>query len=116
MFFRIYNNATGHALGIYEGETKAAALDTYARDAGYTSFADACAVTGDDSADDAGLTVDEVIIPDGYTDELATRWMTEAGEAGDLAMVLVCRSALERNPSAMAEVVRCERNARANDE
>lgn len=66
MFFRISNPASGLVLGIYEGDDKADALDTYARDAGYADFAAACAVTGDDPDTDADLKVEEV---DGGGDE-----------------------------------------------
>lgn len=60
MKFQIVNPTTGINLGTYEGATKAEALDAYARDAGYTSFADACEVTGDDPERDAGLRVAEI--------------------------------------------------------
>ena len=59
-FYRICNNASGMVLGVYEGATKADALDEYARDAGYDDFRTACDVTGDDPDDDAGLVVVEV--------------------------------------------------------
>lgn len=59
-YFRITNPASGLVLGVYPGTDKAAALDTYAQDAGYPSFAAACEVTGGDPDDDADLTVTEI--------------------------------------------------------
>jgi hypothetical protein len=58
--FQIVNPGTGIDLGTYEGATKAEALDAYARDAGYESFASACEATGDDPERDADLRVTEV--------------------------------------------------------
>lgn len=66
MFFRISNPASGLDLGVYRGEDKAAALDTYARAAGYADFADACATTGADPDRDADLRVEWV--------DAATAW------------------------------------------
>jgi hypothetical protein len=49
MTFEIVNRTTGHNFGTYEGDTAEQALDAYAMDAGYASFADACEVaSGDD--------------------------------------------------------------------
>ena len=61
--FKITNPATGVNLGTYAGDTKARALDNYAYTAGYADFAAACAETGDDPGDDAGLCVVEVVPP-----------------------------------------------------
>lgn len=58
--FQITNPVTGINLGTYEGATKTEALDAYARDAGYKSFADACEATGDDPERDADLRVTEI--------------------------------------------------------
>lgn len=48
--FNIYNTKSGADLGIYEGTTEQEALDAYANDAGYRSYADLCeeVPTGDD--------------------------------------------------------------------
>lgn len=42
--YEIENTKSGIILGQYEGATEAEALDALARDAGYTDYADMCAV------------------------------------------------------------------------
>ncbi len=47
--FEIINTRSGHSFGTWEAESAEAALDSYASDAGYQDFADACKVaSGDD--------------------------------------------------------------------
>ena len=41
----IENRVSGVELGVYEGETREAALDAMARDAGYRDYAEACEVS-----------------------------------------------------------------------
>jgi hypothetical protein len=60
--YRISSRATGTILGDYRGELIADAIEAYARDAGYRSFADLCAtlgVTDDEATND--LRVVEVV-------------------------------------------------------
>jgi hypothetical protein len=45
-WYRITNNISGHSLGDFDAESAAHALDTMARNAGYTSFADSCEQCG----------------------------------------------------------------------
>jgi len=89
--FRIIQPATGAILGEYAAPTKAAALDAYARDAGYASFRAACDVTGDDPDDDAGLIVREYAPSPGIdrdaVDELAA---ADNPTAGLMAFILNC--------------------------
>lgn len=42
--YLITNTHSGAELGVYEGNTEAEALDAMARDAGYSSYAECCAV------------------------------------------------------------------------
>lgn len=49
--FNITSAASGADLGNYSGETKADALDAMARDAGYSSYAECCEVTGAERGD-----------------------------------------------------------------
>jgi hypothetical protein len=42
------------------------------------------------------------------------KWMVEAGEAGDDAMVETCRRTLDGDPEALAAWCRCEREADAS--
>ena len=56
--YRISNRNSGIVLGIYAGETVAAALDAMARDAGYRDYAAALDVAPGD-----GLTLEEVQKP-----------------------------------------------------
>lgn len=42
--FRIFNVASGHDLGIYEGNTRVEALEAMAKDSGYRDYAHACEV------------------------------------------------------------------------
>ena len=46
--FTITQTVSGAIIGEFQAETEAEALDASARAAGYKSFADQCAVTGDD--------------------------------------------------------------------
>ena len=46
--WKITSDASGADLGVYEGDTAGDALDAMAREAGYGSHSEACAVTGDD--------------------------------------------------------------------
>ena len=49
--FIIESQISGLVAGEYEGNTREEALDAFARDAGYESFADACKITGEDGSD-----------------------------------------------------------------
>lgn len=53
--YQIENTISGVVLGVYEGASKADALDAMARDCGYRDYADCCAV-----ADGAGIVAVEV--------------------------------------------------------
>jgi hypothetical protein len=44
--YRVHNPVTFHEFGLYEASDPDAALDVFARDAGYRDFADACEVAG----------------------------------------------------------------------
>jgi len=61
MLYRIQNTNTAQVLGFYTGATAAEALDAMARDAGYMSHADACAIIETDGRDLAVVTVDVAI-------------------------------------------------------
>lgn len=43
--YLIMNSTSGVVFGIYSGDDESAALDAYARDAGYPDFSAACAVS-----------------------------------------------------------------------
>ena len=45
--YLIENPHSGLSLGVYEGDTKAAALNAMARDAGYADYAEAYEAAGD---------------------------------------------------------------------
>lgn len=47
-YYIITQEVSGHVFGTYQGANEAEALDAYARDAGYSSFAAACADIQDD--------------------------------------------------------------------
>lgn len=47
--FEIVNTKSGANMGTWEAESAEAALDKYAQDAGYESFADACKVASGDN-------------------------------------------------------------------
>ena len=80
--YEISNPASGAFLGRYSGADKAAALDAYARDAGYPDFRAACAVTGDDPDDDAGLVVREVDAPAPTPDHTPGPWSVSRSDNG----------------------------------
>lgn len=46
--WKIVDQSTGRALGVYSGGTADAALDNMARQAGYDDYADLCAAEGRD--------------------------------------------------------------------
>lgn len=48
--YRISSKVSGHVIGVYEGETKADAVDAMARDAGYADTADMNRRTDDDGS------------------------------------------------------------------
>lgn len=49
--FQISNPISGLILGTYDAETREAALEALAKDAGYKSFAESCEVTGEDGSE-----------------------------------------------------------------
>ena len=56
--YSIQSNVTGLHLGTYEADSREAALDAMARDAGYTDYAHACRATCDTLPD---LEVTEIV-------------------------------------------------------
>lgn len=48
--FEISNRNSGLVLGRYDAETEEQALEAMARDAGYSSYAECCEVTGQDES------------------------------------------------------------------
>jgi len=57
--FEIVQTTSGVILGIYEGETAEQALDAMAQDAGYSTYEESLAVTGETREDDT-LVVTEI--------------------------------------------------------
>ena len=61
--YSIQSNVTGLHLGTYEADSREAALDAMARDAGYTDYAHACgnAEPHETEAAAAELTITEIV-------------------------------------------------------
>lgn len=85
--FEISSRSTGLVFGTYEGETATAALETYARDAGYRSFADLAEALGQ-SEDEA--TYDLRVVALG----VSLDGLTPEGVAGLIRTHLVGKAAL----------------------
>jgi hypothetical protein len=83
----ITNRVSGHVLGTYAGDDELGALDAMAREAGYADRGEARRVSF--AAPDA----EELVVEPGVSDEQIATLEREAGEAGDLEQVELCRRA-----------------------
>jgi hypothetical protein len=57
--FEIVNTLSGHSFGVYTGASPEAALDVYAKDAGYIDFADAQTAAPTENGEILAIEIDD---------------------------------------------------------
>lgn len=110
--YRITNSKSGMDLGTFQAKDQQGALEAFAREAGYSTYAEAC--------EEHPVAEGEMVVTEvedaSISDEQIEALRRDAGEAGDLEMVAICDRALEGDEAAQARCAEAISDARAMDD